>query len=62
MDQGQTLFSPPLIRAVLVLGIANPLIAWLILNWVTKIETPGSTCKLTVAPCIWRPPAWSGSG
>jgi len=36
--QGQALSSPSLVRAILVLGIANPLIAWLILNWVARIE------------------------
>ena len=38
MDSRTNPILPSLIGAVLVLGIANPLIAWLILNWVTRIE------------------------
>lgn len=36
--QGQPLSSPSVVRAVFVLGIVNPLVAWLIRNWATKIE------------------------
>lgn len=36
--QGQALSSPPFLRAVLVLGIANPLIFWMTLNQITKTE------------------------
>jgi signal transduction histidine kinase len=36
--QGQPLSSPSVVRAILVLGIVNPLVAWLIRNWVTKTE------------------------
>ena len=36
--QGYDLTSPQFLRAIFVLGIANPLIAWLILNWTAKIE------------------------
>src|SRR5512142_513006 len=37
-SQGQSLSSPLVVRAVIVLGIANPLIIALILTWATKIE------------------------
>ncbi len=36
--QGQSLSSPLIIRALLVLGLITPLVAWLIWNWVTKAE------------------------
>lgn len=36
--QGQPLFSPSVVRAILVLGIVNPVVAWLICRWVTKAE------------------------
>lgn len=36
--QGQTLSSPPFLRALLVLGLVNPLAVWLILYWITRIE------------------------
>lgn len=36
--QGQALSSPPFLRAVLLLGIANPLFFWLMLDRVAKAE------------------------
>ncbi|HEX9077577.1 MAG TPA: GAF domain-containing sensor histidine kinase [Anaerolineae bacterium] len=37
-SQGQSLSSPSLVRALVILGIANPLVIWLILTWATRIE------------------------
>lgn len=37
--QGSPLTSPSLARGVLVLGVAAPLVAWLVLHWATKMET-----------------------
>ncbi len=37
--QAQPLSSPLVMRALLILGVVNPLVVWLIRNWVTRAET-----------------------